>query len=424
MEIKVFNTLPSLTEIKFQSNKEVVVSEPILRGTTIEMVQKADPTFEYVLISLYVVITLIFLTRYGLNLFRILKLTTKSSEYVEGLKLVKIEELQTASSFFNYLFIDPKHLMETSYAKSVLQHEVIHSKHWHSLDILLVELLNCVFWFNPFVWLYKRQIRENHEFIADEQVIKSGMDISEYTNSIIYSGNILATMPFTSGFNFNHIKNRLIMLQQSKSSVLKRSVKSLLALTLFAAIFTLSSFKDSKPQLVVVIDAGHGGKDSGNLIEKDIVLQISNKLARYSDQKIKIIETRSADKFLSLSERVNFINELHPDLFISLHCNASQNADANGVEAFYYDKNKHYQTSHDYSRIIVENQLNHFKERGELKVAGFYILKNVEAPALVLELGFISNAKDKAILTNDNHQETIAKSLHGSLLKIRELKKD
>ncbi|WP_211222898.1 M56/M15 family metallopeptidase [Gelidibacter mesophilus] len=422
MEIGVFNALPSLTEIKFQSNEGALISEPILRGTPIETIQKVDHTSEHLSISLYLFITFIFLTRYGLNLFRILKLTRKSSEYIEGLKLVKIEELQTASSFFNYLFIDPKHLMETSYAKSVLQHEVIHSKHWHSLDILLVELLNCVFWFNPFVWLYKRQIRENHEFIADEQVIKSGMDISEYSNSIIYSGNTLAAMPFTSGFNFNHIKNRLIMLQQSRSSVLKRSLKSLLAFTLFAAIFTLSSFKDSKPQLVVVIDAGHGGKDSGNLIEKDVVLQISNKLARYSDHKIKIVETRSADEFLSLSERVNFINQLHPDLVISLHCNASQNTDANGVEAFYYDKNEHRQTSHDYSRILVENQLDQFNDRGELKAAGFYILKNVDVPALVLELGFISNAKDKAILTNDNHQETIAKSLHESLLKIREFK--
>ncbi len=186
-------------------------------------------------------------------------------------------------------------MADEAYAKNVLQHEMIHSKQWHTFDILIIELLNCVFWFNPFVWLYKRQIRENHEFIADDQVIQSGVDITTYSNTIIYSGNNYGPMPFTSGFNFNHIKTRLIMLHQSKSSVLKRTVKSLIALTLFAAIFTLSSFKDSKPQLVVVVDAGHGGTDSGNLIEKDVVLQISNRLAAYSDQKIKIIETRTND---------------------------------------------------------------------------------------------------------------------------------
>ena len=123
-----------------------------------------------------------------------------------------------------------------------------------------------------------------------------------------------------------------------------------------------------------------------------------------------------------MSERVDFINQQKPDLVISLHSNFSPDAELNGVEAFYFDKNDHHEKSYEFSKILLENQLNQFSDHGKVKIAGFYILKNVECPGVVLELGFISNEKDKAILTNDNHQETIAKSLHESLLKIRAYK--
>lgn len=420
MEIELFSAIPNLPEIKFQPHETVVVVEDLLIGTMVETVQKRHDFEGNMMLYIYLVITFVFLSRYALNLFQILKLTKKRRETVGCLKLVSIAEQHSTSSFFNYLFIDPKLLKDASYAKSVIAHETIHFKQLHTLDILFIELLSCVFWFNPFVWLYKREIRENHEFIADEQVVQSGIDIGTYSNSIIYSGNKINARPLTSGFNFIHIKNRLIMLHQSKSSLLKRTFKSVIALCLFAVIFTLSSFRDSKPQLVVVIDAGHGGHDPGNVVEKDVMLQISNKLALYTDQKIKIIATRDTDKYLSLSERVYFINQQKPDLVISLHSNTSPDAELNGVEAYYFDKHEHHEKSRDFSKILVENQLNQFSDRGQIKTAGFYILKNVECPGVLLELGFISNEKDRAILTNDQHQETIAKSLYESLLKIRE----
>lgn len=420
MEIEIFNSMPSLTGIEFQSDNGSVISESVQSGTTIETVERTGNSLETLLVSSYLVVTLVLLLRYVLNLFWMIRHTKNSYNTLEGLKLVSIPEENNVSSFFNYVFIHPKLLEDAAYAKNVLQHELIHSKQLHTLDVLVIELLSCMFWFNPFIWIYKRQIRENHEFLADELVVQSGIDLAAYSNSIIHSGNKLGVMPFISGFNFNHIKTRLIMLHQSKSSVRKRTFKSLIALILFAGIFSLSSFKDSKPQMVVVVDAGHGGKDSGNLIEKEIVLQISNKLARYSDQKIKIIETRNSDIFLSLAERVDLINQLKPDLVISLHSNASQNSEVNGVEAFYYHKNDHQEHSYQYSKILIENQLNQFSDRGEIKTAGFYLLKNSECPAVVLELGFITNEKDKAVLTNENNQEKIAKSLHESLLKIRD----
>src|SRR5690606_69343 len=125
---------------------------------------------------------------------------------IEGFKIISLDGEQQVSSFFNYIFINSSDLKSKGHRESIMLHEGVHSKQLHSLDILLVEFLSCAFWFNPFVWLYKKQIRENHEFIADDKVIQSGIDIEDYSHAIIYSGKRSEGLPLSSGINFIHIK--------------------------------------------------------------------------------------------------------------------------------------------------------------------------------------------------------------------------
>src|SRR5690606_25963495 len=143
-----------------------------------------------------------------------------------------------------------------------------------------------------------------------------------------------------------------------------------------------------------------------------------------SNQKIKIIETRTMDKFLTLEDRVDFINRLTPDLLISLHCNATKSPEKNGTEAFYYDKSEYHQRSYEFSKEILKGQVDLFSGKGTIKTAGFYILKNINCPGVLLELGFLTNEKDRAILTDENSQKMIAESIYQSLIKIRETVKD
>ena len=102
-----------------------------------------------------------------------------------------------------------------------------------------------------------------------------------------------------------------------------------------------------------------------------------------------------------------------------MHCNANSNAEVRGVEAFYYDKNDFEKQSLSFSEILVKDQLEIFKNRGKVKIASFYMLKNVNCPAVVLELGFITNENDREILTNQEQQKIISKSIHKSLMEIR-----
>ena len=422
MEINMFDAVPSITEISLQPSVEQTLETEFLTGVTVAEIQRPSNTFPNILWSLYFGITVCFMLRFIKNLFGIIKLTKDSHKRFGNLKLVETSDHKNASSFFNYLFINSESLIDEHYSESMIQHELVHCNQWHTIDVILLELLLCVFWFNPFMWLYKKAIVQNHEFIADTYTVQSGIDIENYSQIIINSSHKEHRVPLTSGFNFIQIKNRIIMLHQSKSSVLKRTLKITTALLLFFGIFMLSSFKNLKKPLVVVVDAAHGGHDPGNLNEKDIVLNISNALAKLSDKRIKIITLRDQDEFLTLKDRVEFINAQNADLMLSLHCNSAKNPEANGVEAYYYDNPKTSSISMKYGLSLINQQLEKNCNNAKSKTASFKILKDITCPGVVLELGFLSNEVDKARLNNVEHQQDIAKALYNGLLKASKIR--
>jgi len=424
VEIEILNNAPNLTDISFQASEGKIFndSDEILDGVIIEELQRSSYPIYTILFYLYLGISICLTYRFARNLISILKLTKNCQKYIGSLKLIEGSSQKNVSSFFNYLFINPENLKDKQYAKSVVQHEMIHAQQLHTLDIMLVELLICAFWFNPFIWVYKKVICQNHEFIADNDTIKSGIDIETFTNTIINSGSMEYRVPLTSGFNFIQIKNRIIMLHQSKSSALKRTIKTVIAIFLFSGIFMFSSFKDLKEPLIVVVDAGHGGHDQGYLNEKDIVLNISSELSKLSNDKIKIIRLRNTDKYVSLQDRVKFINKQNADIMISLHCNSFSKTTANGLMAFYSEKSENHKTSLKYSRILVNQQLEDVCKKGVLRRANFIILKEVKHPSVLMELGFLSNQEDNNRLNSSEHQQEIAKSLYKGLLEIRNQK--
>lgn len=423
LEINTLEAVPSLTKISLQPSAENNSSEEIIEGVTISEVQKTTFTFYNIVWYLYLGVTFCFLFRFIKNLLDIMKLTRQNHSRIGNLKLVETNDHKNASSFFNYLFINPESLNDEYYSKSVIQHELIHSKERHTLDVIFIELLICLFWFNPFMWLYKKAMIQNHEFIADNDTVQSGISIEDYSQIIIKSGHKEYRVPLTSGFNFIQIKNRIIMLHQSKSSLLKRTLKITTVILLFAGIFVFScTYNDiNNDPLIVVIDAAHGGKDSGNSNEKDIVLEISNVLASLSDEKVEIILTRTHDEFITLRDRAEFVNSKKPDLFLSLHCNAYNDESISGVEAYYDSNNEHNDLSLNYAEILVEHQLGHFSNRG-VKTASLYLLKNTTVPGIVLELGFLTNENDRKMLTNTAQQIKIAESIYDGLLEIRDQK--
>ncbi len=421
LEIEIFKTIPSITEIPIQSFSDSVAESQNIDEVTYKNVETVSPSAS-IWIYIYLAISLFLVFRFLKNSFEIYQLTKGKHKRIGKLKIIKNNDSELVSSFFNYMFISENQVLNTEDFESIIKHETVHFEEKHTLDIIMIELIICAFWFNPFVWLYKKAVLQNHEYIADDKSVSSGIDIENYSNTIINLGHKEYRIPLTSGFNFIQIKNRIIMLHQSKSSVLKQTLKITSVILLFAGIFVFSSYKDLKAPLVVVLDVGHGGIDPGNLsdsiLEKDVVLNISNLLASLSDENVEIILTRHEDEFLELSERAEFINIKNPDLFLSLHSNAHHDESISGTEAYYNSENEHSDISLKYANILVEHQKNYFSSRG-IKKANLYLLRNTSVPGVYLELGFMTNKSDRVVLTDKDQQIKIAQSIYDGLLEIR-----
>ena len=177
--------------------------------------------------------------------------------------------------------------------------------------------------------------------------------------------------------------------------------------------------KKNQPEIsnlyIVVIDAGHGGSDVGatrnNIYEKDITLKIAKKVDENLRKKnIKTFMIRDKDKTVSLAERSNFSNEKKPDVFVSVHVNSSLNEAIKGVETHYYkdDSIKYANSVHsEFAKRVKSWKTN---DRGLFK-SQFYVINHTEAPAILCEIGFISNKEEREEIITSKRQEEIADAI-------------
>ena len=139
-------------------------------------------------------------------------LKNSTIEYHNNTKVYRIKGSNEAYSFLNYILVG----QNNSDIDIVLQHELFHKRNAHSVDLFLLELCKIVFWFNPIIRFYQKQLTEIHEFEADSEIVKQNK--SEYYKSIINQIFEIKNFAFTNNFfNQSLIKKRIVMLQKSKS---------------------------------------------------------------------------------------------------------------------------------------------------------------------------------------------------------------
>lgn len=123
----------------------------------------------------------------------------------------------TPFSFFRKIYINPD-LHSESELYSIVKHEQVHVKEWHTADIMMGEVNNVFYWFNPGAWLMKGAIRENLEFLADRAILRSGINRKAYQYSLIQVNTAQHAAGITNSFNLSHIKNRIFMMNKSRTS--------------------------------------------------------------------------------------------------------------------------------------------------------------------------------------------------------------
>jgi len=142
-------------------------------------------------------------------------------------------------AFFGWI-VFPEKLIEHRDLTKMLIHERVHSRHWHSLDMLLGEIFTVFQWFNPASWMLKRLIVENHEYTADRAVVDLGIDTYEYQASLVNATVGREVVP-VNHFSLILIKKRITMMNKKSSSAWLK-VKSLLVPVAFVSVLALTSF--------------------------------------------------------------------------------------------------------------------------------------------------------------------------------------
>jgi N-acetylmuramoyl-L-alanine amidase len=163
----------------------------------------------------------------------------------------------------------------------------------------------------------------------------------------------------------------------------------------------------------IVIDAGHGGRDSGAVFdgkrESDIVKNIANKINQLNQHNhLSIILLRDTDEFVGLGDRVARVNEINPDFLISLHALASRDTTLSGINAFISRENSFYNQSRDFAQILIDEVSSENLTKGNINVENFMLIREVECPAVLLEIGFLSNMADRNYISSEKGQIEIA----------------
>ena len=168
------------------------------------------------LVYVYLVGAVFFAIKLFVQLFQIGQLIRKNSVTTDGkIKLVVLDRELSPFSFLNYIFAG-KNLQCTPGWEKMLEHERQHIRQGHTFDVLLLEIIAIVQWFNPFFWMFRRALRENHEFLADQAVISHGTAPSRYKQILInqYVGDQIV---IANNFNYSLIKIRIKMMSKIKS---------------------------------------------------------------------------------------------------------------------------------------------------------------------------------------------------------------
>jgi N-acetylmuramoyl-L-alanine amidase len=340
-------------------------------------------------------------------------------------------------SFFNQIIVDSS--LQHEERNLVIKHEYVHVKQLHAVDKLLVNFVTALLWFNPIIYFWRNAIDHNHEFLADRETSKVA-DKKVYASLLLNLAMPAKNLAINS-FSKLPLKNRIIMLYKEPNAKLQKLAYLAIVPVLMICCMAFINRKEiivektlagnqasadvpTKPNVyamnylnsnikvnpntafnevepTLVIDAGHGGKDGAvsaldGQKEKDLNLRAVKILKEEATKRgIKVILTRNSDQFISLRDR---LPKQEATAFISIHHNATlANAAVpfGGIEVYVSKLNSNIKTAEDLGAGILSNlkQLKGMEVRDSLKNANLLLLRESKVPAVLIELGNISDRK-------------------------------
>ncbi len=183
-------------------------------------------------------------------------------------------------------------------------------------------------------------------------------------------------------------------------------MKSVLRIIGLFLLIGMMSFSANEEKKIIVIDAAHGGNDLGavadGIFEKDITLHIAQLIKEFNkNDDVEIVLLREGDKFMSLKDRLEMINSLKPYLVISLHMNKSVDGKKNSGMRFVTSKKNHFtDQTNEFVKTLLENRIEELG-KVEVKEGNFDILSKSNAPAIMIEMGYIDNKDNRDFIQSE-----------------------
>lgn len=190
----------------------------------------------------YGLVVALLCVRFLMQLGSILVLALRSRvATIQGVRVHLLDHSSGPFSFFKLIFLHPADHSEQE-IDEILTHECTHVSQWHSVDVIVSELICTLCWINPFAWLLKREVRYNLEYLADNTVIQSGYDCKSYQYHLLGLAHHQAAATIYNSFNVLHLKNRISMMNKKRSRGISRT-KYLMFIPLTAALMLLSNIE-------------------------------------------------------------------------------------------------------------------------------------------------------------------------------------
>jgi len=172
-----------------------------------------------ILSGIYIVVAIILIFRFTVNLYSFYKKMTKNDiQIIKNQKVVLVKEHILPHSFWNAIFINEEEFKNGKIPSELITHEKAHLIQKHTLDILFIEVLQILFWFNPLLYFYKKAIKLNHEFLADEAVNIQFESILTYQKLLLNIASNENNVALASNINYLITKKRFFMMTKKESS--------------------------------------------------------------------------------------------------------------------------------------------------------------------------------------------------------------
>lgn len=346
-------TFTSYVEIQTEINNFAAV--PLLSEGAHHAILTEAPTnyLSIILWSIYGIGVFVFSIKFLRNLVHIASKIKANPKYKNSNFInVLLQDLVAPHTFFSYIFLNKTKFENNEIPKEVLLHEETHAKQKHSIDVLIIEVIQILFWFNPLIYLIKKDIKLNHEFLADEAVINHGAATVAYQELLLAFSSNASDSQLANAINYSSIKKRLTVMKThtKKTAIWLRSLVLMPLLALL--VYSFSSTELVEKEIQPSTSAEHATPLSG---------EVSNERHTARSITIEVLDNGqfTIDNYKATKETfVAVINTLHQDVspeirqkIMNIHVNSSSDISNKDIWFIYNSL-----LDYGFHRMVTPNQ--------------------------------------------------------------------